>query len=144
MGKGRAGSVCDGRECKWAYSPENWSSARRPEIRRSCLLDAHGTAKLLGKNAAHELRQRLSRLLENKSPRGIRPGQLKTCRQCRNPNLAYWRVRADYKSCFVGIFEQDFEFPASALDFKAMLIAYLLKPPAQGFKRSITAFLKLF
>src|ERR1700674_3307074 len=83
----------------------------------------HGAAELLGENAPHKVHQRLTRFVQDESSRRVRPRQLETRGQRRNPNLAHRRVWADHESGFIRVFEKDFELSASTLDFESTSIA---------------------
>src|SRR5580704_153016 len=105
-------------------------------------LDRYRTAKLLAENPPHQLQKRLACFVQNKSCSRIRPRQFKAGGQRGNPNLAHRSVWADDESSFVRVLELNFEFSATALDFKAVGIARVLQSLAQNFKRGVTSFLK--
>jgi hypothetical protein len=52
------------------------------------------------------------------------------------------RVRADHKSGFVGIVEQNFELAASALDLESVGVPNFLQAAPQRFKRGVAPSLK--
>ena len=143
----RQSIVLSGRECCEYHEPcqrnENGQSGRSAANGSHIPLDAHRAAKLLGEDASHKLQKRLTRFFENESICRVRPPQLETRGERGNPDLPNRRLRADDEPSFVGILEQDFNFSASGLDFKAMYITRFLKAMAEFFKCGIAAFLKL-
>lgn len=100
-------------------------SSRRVHIN----LDGHGAAELLGENAAHELRQCLTCFVQDESSRRVRPRQLETRGQRRDPDLADRRVWADDESGFIRVLEQDLELSAAAFDFESARITNFLQAP---------------
>src|ERR1700730_9483172 len=119
-------------------------SERGSDLKSSCSLDAHRAAELLREDAAHQLHKRLSGLLENESAGRIRPGQLETGSQRGNPNLAHRRIRADHKFCFLGFFEQHFEFSASAFDLESVNVAKIQQPAAKRLESGVALLLEFF
>src|SRR6266852_2798631 len=104
----------------------------------------HLCAELLGDDAAHDVDEVFAGFFEDEGVLGFRPGELEAGGERGNPDFANRSVGGNYKFCFLGLLENDFELAAFAFDVEAVFVAKREQSPFQIFEGDVGFSLEVF